>query len=108
MSVNMKELKAFTKKTNTRYVILTILFITTAINYIDRSALSVAAPVMSKELQLDAVSLGIAFSAFNCGMPFCKSRAAGCSIDLEHVLFMGLGCSYGHCLPFFKDGLVVF
>ncbi|NHC40479.1 MFS transporter [Bacillus sp. MM2020_1] len=68
----MKELKAFTKKTNARYMILTILFITTAINYIDRSALSVAAPMMSKDLQLDAVSLGIAFSAFNWAYAFLQ------------------------------------
>ncbi|MDR7238302.1 MFS transporter [Neobacillus drentensis] len=72
MSVNMKELKVFTKKTNARYMILTILFITTAINYIDRSALSVAAPLMSKDLQLDAVSLGIAFSAFNWAYAFLQ------------------------------------
>ena len=72
MSVNLKELKAFTKKSNARYMILTILFITTAINYIDRSALSVAAPVMSKDLQLDAVSLGIAFSAFNWAYAFLQ------------------------------------
>lgn len=72
MSVNMKELKAITKKTNVRYVILTILFITTAINYVDRSALSIASPVMAKDLHLDAVSMGIAFSAFNWSYAFLQ------------------------------------
>ncbi|MEH7748337.1 MFS transporter, partial [Neobacillus drentensis] len=72
MSVNMQELKAITKKTNVRYLTLAILFITTAVNYIDRSALSVAAPVMNKDLQLDAVSLGIAFSAFNWAYAFLQ------------------------------------
>lgn len=72
MSVNMQDLKAITKKTNVRYLTLAILFITTAVNYIDRSALSVAAPVMNKDLQLDAVSLGIAFSAFNWAYAFLQ------------------------------------
>ncbi|WP_197032300.1 MFS transporter [Bacillus sp. UNC41MFS5] len=72
MNSNMKELKAIANKTNVRYLILTVLFITTAINYIDRSALSVAAPLMSKDLHLDAVSLGIAFSAFNWSYAFMQ------------------------------------
>jgi ACS family glucarate transporter-like MFS transporter len=72
MSVNMQDLKAITKKTNVRYLTLAILFVTTAVNYIDRSALSVAAPVMNNDLHLDAVSLGIAFSAFNWAYAFLQ------------------------------------
>jgi len=37
------------------------------INYMDRSALSVAAPLVMKDLQLDAAQLGIVFSSFFAG-----------------------------------------
>jgi MFS family permease len=37
------------------------------INYMDRSALSVAAPLVMKDLQLDAAQLGIIFSSFFAG-----------------------------------------
>ncbi|MCM3569007.1 MFS transporter [Neobacillus mesonae] len=53
------------KKTNVRYLILSMLFVVTIINYIDRSALGIAAPVMREDLAFDAVKMGIAFSAFN-------------------------------------------
>jgi ACS family glucarate transporter-like MFS transporter len=65
MDGNLSTLEMTTKRTKVRYLILTLLFIATVINYIDRSAISVAAPMMSKNLGLSAVSLGIAFSAFN-------------------------------------------
>lgn len=52
------------KKTNIRYVILAMIFLVTTFNYVDRATLSIAAPVMSKELGFDAVSMGLAFSAF--------------------------------------------
>jgi len=53
------------KKTNVRYVILAMLFLVTMINYLDRSSLGIASPVMKEELAFDAVKLGFAFSAFN-------------------------------------------
>ncbi|MCZ8512647.1 MFS transporter [Paenibacillus filicis] len=61
-----------TKKTNVRYLILAILFITTVINYLDRSTLGIAAPVMKKDLVLDAVTLGFALSAFNWAYTFLQ------------------------------------
>ncbi|ASS99735.1 MULTISPECIES: MFS transporter [Geobacillus] len=60
------------KRTRVRYLILAILFVVTAINYIDRSALSIAAPVMKEDLALDAVALGFAFSAFNWAYTFMQ------------------------------------
>jgi ACS family glucarate transporter-like MFS transporter len=50
--------------TNTRYSILAMLFIVTTVNYADRATLSMAAPSMGKDLSIDAVSMGYAFSAF--------------------------------------------
>ncbi|MDR3563024.1 MAG: MFS transporter [Negativicutes bacterium] len=52
------------KKTNTRFFILAMIFIVTTFNYVDRATLSIAAPSMQKELGFDAVTMGLAFSAF--------------------------------------------
>jgi ACS family glucarate transporter-like MFS transporter len=41
-----------------------MIFIATVFNYVDRATLSVAAPMMRKDLGFDAVTMGIAFSAF--------------------------------------------
>lgn len=57
-------LKSIVKKTNVRYFILAMLFIVTTMNYVDRATLSMAAPAMRKDLGLDAVTMGYAFSAF--------------------------------------------
>ncbi|MDF2929850.1 MAG: D-galactonate transporter [Anaerospora sp.] len=51
-------------KTKVRYFILLMLFIVTTMNYVDRATLSMAAPAMRKDLGLDAVTMGYAFSAF--------------------------------------------
>lgn len=51
-------------ETRTRYGILAMLFVVTAINYGDRATLSIAGPALSKELGLDAVTMGYIFSAF--------------------------------------------
>ncbi len=48
----------------TRYTILLIIFIVTAINYADRATLSIAGTEVAKELQLSALSMGYIFSAF--------------------------------------------
>lgn len=48
----------------TRYLILLIIFIVTAINYADRATLSIAGTEVAKELQLDSVAMGYIFSAF--------------------------------------------
>lgn len=42
----------------TRYLILLIIFIVTAVNYADRATLSIAGTEVAKELQLSAVSMG--------------------------------------------------
>lgn len=52
------------KGMHTRYYILLIIFIVTAINYADRATLSIAGTEVAKELQLSALSMGYIFSAF--------------------------------------------
>jgi MFS transporter, ACS family, hexuronate transporter len=50
-----------------RWVPISFLFAGGMINYMDRSALSVAAPLVMKDLRLDAAQLGIVFSSFFAG-----------------------------------------
>ena len=54
-----------TKKTYIRYGILAMVALATMINYLDRSLLAVAAPSMSKDLNLGPAAMGILFSAFS-------------------------------------------
>lgn len=53
------------KPTMVRFLILALLTIGTAINYLDRSIISVAAPHLSSELHLNPAIMGIVFSAFS-------------------------------------------
>ncbi len=55
-----------------RWYVVFMLFIAGAINYIDRAALSIIAPIVSKDLSLSPSELGIIFSAFFVGYSiFC-------------------------------------
>jgi sugar phosphate permease len=62
MSVTTVEAAA--KGHRTRYLILLIIFIVTAVNYADRATLSIAGSAVGKELHLSAMSMGYIFSAF--------------------------------------------
>jgi MFS transporter, ACS family, hexuronate transporter len=50
-----------------RKTILVMLLLATVINYIDRSALSIAMPFISKDFHLSASEKGLVFSAFSVG-----------------------------------------
>jgi ACS family glucarate transporter-like MFS transporter len=52
------------KKSNFRWAIVSLLFFVTAINYADRTVLSIAGPALAKSLNLNSVSMGYIFSAF--------------------------------------------
>ncbi|MBU0554800.1 MAG: MFS transporter [Alphaproteobacteria bacterium] len=47
-----------------RWTVLAVLFGVTVINYADRAILSLAAPLMTQDLGIDPLQLGIVFSAF--------------------------------------------
>lgn len=70
------------KGVHTRYLILLIIFIVTAVNYADRATLSIAGTEVAKELQLSAVSMGYIFSAFGWAYLLMQILAAGCLISL--------------------------
>jgi ACS family D-galactonate transporter-like MFS transporter len=50
--------------TNRRFVIMGLLFVTVVINYLDRANLSIAAPGIAAQFNMDPVRLGVVFSAF--------------------------------------------
>lgn len=52
------------KRTRARFVVLLLLFIGTAINYLDRSNLAVSASSIQKDLGLNSVAMGFIFSGF--------------------------------------------
>lgn len=58
--------------TNIRWLVVWLLFAGGLISYLDRAALSVAAPFLTKDLGLDPAQLGIVFSSFFFGYAvFC-------------------------------------
>jgi ACS family D-galactonate transporter-like MFS transporter len=53
-----------TGTTHARFGVALMLFVTVAVNYLDRSNLSVAATDLARDLRLDPVRLGLVFSGF--------------------------------------------
>jgi ACS family D-galactonate transporter-like MFS transporter len=43
---------------------LLLVFVGVVINYMDRSNISIVAPLLSKELKLNSIQMGLIFSAF--------------------------------------------
>ncbi len=62
-------------RTRRRLLILALVTIGTLINYLDRTVISVAAPLLSKDLGLDAALMGIALSAF--GWTYAAAQVPG-------------------------------
>ena len=55
-----------------RWTVAVLLFLANAINYLDRSALSIVAPVVSRDLHFEPAQLGLVFSSFFVGYSlFC-------------------------------------
>ncbi|HVW08788.1 MAG TPA: MFS transporter [Bryobacteraceae bacterium] len=52
------------RTTRTRWLVLTMIFIVSTLNYASRATLSIAGPAASKQLGIDAKQLGYLFSAF--------------------------------------------
>ena len=91
------------KGTHTRYLILLIIFIVTAVNYADRATLSIAGTEVAKELQLSAISMGYIFSAF--GWAYLLMQIPGGwlldkfeeSVHLQFVLLVTVYLPAGLC-----------
>ncbi len=61
----VKEQKKVRTRTRTRYSVLFLLFIITAINYMDRASISIVAPAIQAQFELSPAMLGLIFSAFS-------------------------------------------
>ena len=59
-------------RTRVRYRIVLILFLLTTVNYADRATLSIVGTDVSRELGLDPVAMGYAFSAFAWAYVICQ------------------------------------
>ncbi|MEP7143881.1 MAG: MFS transporter [Ferruginibacter sp.] len=60
----MKKNTSNHQPTRVRFAILAAVFVNVVINYMDRSNISVAAPIISDEFKLTSLQLGLIFSAF--------------------------------------------
>jgi ACS family D-galactonate transporter-like MFS transporter len=60
------------KPTRVRFLMLFLIFVCTTINYLDRTNLSVAAPILSKELKLEPWQMGMLLSAFGWTYAFAN------------------------------------
>ena len=56
---------AVTRPTRVRLLILSLITAATLINYLDRTVISVAAPLLSKDLGLNPAVMGLVFAAFS-------------------------------------------
>ena len=75
-----------------RWLMVSMLFIGGGISYLDRAALSIAAPLLSKDLSLDPAQLGIVFSSFFFGYAlFCFVGGwASDRIGAKHVFTIAM------------------
>lgn len=60
------------KSTRVRFGILALIFVSVVINYMDRSNISIAAPLLSHELHLTPEQMGLVFSAFGWAYAFLQ------------------------------------
>jgi len=95
-------------QTHIRYVILAMIFMVTVFNYVDRATLSVAAPALRKDLGFDAITMGIAFSAF--GWAYTSMQIPG-GIILDRFgarLVLGLSVTLWSALTFVQGYVDLF
>ncbi len=60
------------RRSRARFVVLALLATGTMINYLDRTVLGIAAPVLTKDLGLTAAVMGLVFSAFSWTYAFAQ------------------------------------
>jgi ACS family D-galactonate transporter-like MFS transporter len=60
------------RPTRSRYLIMALLFVSVTVNYLDRSNLSITAPLMRAELGIDTARMGYVLSAFGWTYALCQ------------------------------------
>ena len=74
-----------------RWFVVRLLFLAGVINYLDRAALSIAAPLIQKDLNFSHAQMGIVFSSFFIGYAlfnFIGGVASDCDL-FEHAACLG-------------------
>ena len=93
----------------TRWFLCVLLFLATTLNYLDRQTLSILAPAMQKELDLDNEKLGWLFSVFYYSYTFAQF-GIGALLDRIHLRWAyGIGVllwSAAAALTSIADGFV--
>lgn len=84
------------KRKTMGWLIVFLLFIVYMLNYMDRSALSITAPLIEKELGFNAAEMGMIFSAFFLSdTPCLILLVAGPAIKLGQKRFFSSQRYYG-------------
>ncbi|GAA5757306.1 HTH-type transcriptional activator RhaS [Salmonella enterica subsp. enterica] len=82
------------KRKTMGWLIVFLLFIVYMLNYMDRSALSITAPLIEKELGFNAAEMGMIFSAFFigyalfnfiCSRKFCRRQKRGMTMSRRNT-----------------------
>lgn len=66
------EAEASANATKVRWMVVSLLFTVTTINYADRAALAIAGPAITSDLGLNAAQMGLVFSAFSWSYTLCQ------------------------------------
>jgi MFS transporter, ACS family, D-galactonate transporter len=80
------------RKTNVRWLMLGLVFVGTIVNYLDRTNMSIVAPLISKEFAISPVAMGFLFSAFSWAFAVA-TLPGGYFLDR-----FGTKITYGVCL----------
>jgi len=99
------------KATKKRFIVGLLLFLGVIINYMDRSNLALAAPVIGVDLNLDSVQMGLIFSAFGWSYAILQIPG-GLIVDkvkprILYAIMLG-GWSIATCLQSLVNGFSAF
>jgi ACS family glucarate transporter-like MFS transporter len=61
----IKSEDAAVRQVNVRYLVISLLFVVTTINYADRATLSIAGPALSKQLGFNPITMGNMLAAYS-------------------------------------------
>jgi ACS family hexuronate transporter-like MFS transporter len=99
---------------NYRSSIVFMLFMGGVINYLDRAALGIVAPIITKEFNLEATQMGIVFSIFSVGYAifnfvggYLSDRLGPYKVMLYAMIFWSLACGATALTVGFTSLLVV-
>src|SRR5258707_12144661 len=97
------------KDKNTRWRLIVLMFLTSMLGYLDRSAIGIAAAMIAKDLHLSSSQMGLVFSAFFIGYVLF-ALIGGRAADIwgpKRVIVISLGVWSLFCgLTAFADGLM--